>query len=161
MTFQPAVAAVINRNEQKPEVMPLHPTADHQQASITLSNRPHSTFLLLSFHLFLPEFVPSRMRLHFINGFHTSFSVKLWSTEILTESPKHSSQEQRCSQWGGAGRRREMIQPVGISSFPGITKNVYIDSSTWEHFLNNFFLFLYVLVFCLHLYLCEGVRSWS
>lgn len=40
-------------------------------------------------------------------------------------------------QEGAAGRHRETIQPVGISSFPVVTNNSYSDSNTPEHLFFN------------------------
>lgn len=73
---------------------PLQPTSLHLP-----------TRKLYRFHLFLPEFVSLENAFHFINGFQTSFSVKLSITEILTENPKSICQEQRCShvKQGAAG----------------------------------------------------------
>lgn len=85
---------------------------------------------LYRFHLFLPKFVSLEYAFHFINGFQTSLSVKLSSTEVELSSTPNTAAKSRDVKQGAAGGHRETIQPVGISSPPGTPTNYYIDSNS-------------------------------
>lgn len=97
-----------------------------QQQLICRSLSPCTTDLIPTmryhFHFFLSEFLSSRMCFHFINGYQTSFSMKFSSPGLLPENPKYQQPraEMLSYEGGDAGRQREMIQPIGIFSRPGV-----------------------------------------